>query len=368
MKFGNRIGREIVSFAVTTIAVSVEGKRRKRVKRRTDAVTWNDMNKGHALQGYVPLDRETTYIANLTRSNSLSFKTLLEIEAEADAEESKGDNMEVSPERGEDEEDEGDEDEKPVGRTPDNRGIPEAILRMRRHQGSIKREKERKLASSAAHAPSLLLRFMGVKRGGKNSPVHPGPAPRPIVEFKNGEFAKRYESNIAITHNRETALRRILLRHLIGSNAYDRGGDINIFDNYKISDTFILMTELRVLMDWVWGAFHPLGMELSLDQKKEVDEQFLEWRAKITSECKSKKMNGWTRITGVYFIEFAMWFMTLCALISPTLRLEKVDYEIDDDFLYCRTMSRQSIITIESQSASGKTIVDHNECLMSPAH
>jgi hypothetical protein len=92
-----------------------------------------------------------------------------------------------------------------------------------------------------------------------------------------GKRAKQYRATQDITCNSRIALNRMLRRHILGAEAYNRGKHLDV---EKVNKEFsITSTQLVDLLNWVWGVFYPGREELSSQGRKEAEESFLLWQS-----------------------------------------------------------------------------------------
>ena len=99
------------------------------------------------------------------------------------------------------------------------------------------------------------------------------------------------------------ALKRMLKRHLHGSDNYDDNAGTSVIDHHGVLNALIFKSELVDMLSWVWDIFYPGGIELTSELKSEVNSLFLKW---YHSPERLEMMGVW----GVPFSVFSVWFLT----------------------------------------------------------
>jgi hypothetical protein len=90
--------------------------------------------------------------------------------------------------------------------------------------------------------------------------------------------ALRFRAVVEVTADARVALQRMLLRHLSGAAAYDRGDlALDALGRVHPSEVYVTFADLLALLRWVWGTFHPGQRRLVGEERAEVVERLIAW-------------------------------------------------------------------------------------------
>ena len=186
--------------------------------------------------------------------------------------------------------------------------IPPEILRMRQTGSSFNRQDNLNIELHRYTAQIFGSQSDGTLRDrGMTIPAVQSPR-------ETGKLAISYMANREITTDPQTALRRMLQRHLLGAESYRNGEECSLLDLDDASNTFISLTELTEMLSWTWDTFYPGGQELSSELKSEINVTFKKWRESTdrTVSYSAKLWEGMEGIRGSQFSEFSHWFLKAC--------------------------------------------------------
>lgn len=93
-----------------------------------------------------------------------------------------------------------------------------------------------------------------------------------------GEKARVYTSTTAITTNKETALKRMLNRHILGVTASERGQTLDLYQESMGRHSYVLVSELKDLLHWCFTIYHPSGLPVSDESRAETIDNLVQWR------------------------------------------------------------------------------------------
>ena len=182
----------------------------------------------------------------------------------------------------------------------------------------------------------------------------------PAVQLprETGKLAISYLANREITTDPQTALRRMLQRHLLGAESYRNGEECSLLDLDDASNTFISMSELTKMLSWTWGTFYPGGQELSTELKSEVDATFNKWRESSdrTVSYSAKSWEGMEGVRGSQFSEFSHWFLKACDdIILHTVPTKQSTHGHRSSYIF---ESNRMEWVLESESSCSDTNTD----------
>jgi hypothetical protein len=133
---------------------------------------------------------------------------------------------------------------------------------------------------------------------------------------QRSRLARIYLSNTEITFDPRVALRRMLLRQVIGTESYKRG-EMSALDKIDPSKSFLNDDDVVDLLTWVWDTFYPNMTELTGEQRNDTIEHYLTWRAadqllavRFITDFES------TISTELSFAHFSSWFLALWSRIN----------------------------------------------------
>jgi hypothetical protein len=134
---------------------------------------------------------------------------------------------------------------------------------------------------------------------------------------QRSRLARIYLSNTEITFDPRVALRRMLLRQIIGTESYKRGVEMSALDNIDPLKSFLNDDDVVDLLTWVWDTFYPNMRELTGEQRNDTIEHYLKWRAAdqllaVRSITDSES----TISTELSFAHFSSWFLALWSRIN----------------------------------------------------
>ena len=228
--------------------------------------------------------------------------------------------------------------------------IPATILKMRQTGGTFRKEEtvrvgDEILASGSSDDASDMSWTMPIVQATRNP----------------GILARTYQANVEITTDPYIALKRMLQRHLLGSESHMNGEECSVFDIDDASNDFISMLELSELLSWCWTTFYPGGQELSDRVKAEVDELFQRWRkSPLRRHSNSTVCTGnMTGIWGANFSDFSCWFLATCRKIENHCAPTKQHYHATIFPTSSRISRIEHMTTFESDcdsSISGQSL------------
>ena len=95
--------------------------------------------------------------------------------------------------------------------------------------------------------------------------------------YMTGERTRIYASNTAITSNKEVALTRMLNRHILGV-ASEKGRTLDLFQESMARNSYVLISELKDLLQWCFTIYHPCDIPMSDESRSETIDNLIQWR------------------------------------------------------------------------------------------
>lgn len=151
---------------------------------------------------------------------------------------------------------------------------------------------------------------------------------------RRSRLARIYLANTEITYDPRAALRRMLLRQVIGSAAYELKGELAELETADPTQTLLTDNDAVDLLIWIWDTYFPNMKELTPEERTGTVEHFLKWRtADRLIAVRSVRGFGSKFSEDLSFDRFSSWFLSLSGRLSvphPADGKERIDpFEID---------------------------------------
>jgi hypothetical protein len=149
------------------------------------------------------------------------------------------------------------------------RAIRTEILRMRIT------EKECNVSTAVSKKKNVSMDIFGVNESYDENSV--GDSHAVATHSWIRDRARIFTAITETTVKPEVALTRMLRRHCLGVEAYERGDVLDAFQEEDARRSFILIGELSALLHWCWGMYHPGGRMLNEEAKEETVQNLVRW-------------------------------------------------------------------------------------------